>query len=125
MAKIEHIEIDLARQQLRAIPAAGAARVYPVSTARNGPGEVMDSECTPRGRHEIAEKIGNWGLRERDFTLEHFRRQQVPEAAASDHDWVLDDDEVRTITGTMGRFPGFRRVGWHILESARIFEAAS
>ena len=74
---------------------------------------------------EIAEKIGNWGLRERAFTLEHFRRQQVPEAAASDHDWVLDDDEVRTITGTMGRFPGFRRVGWHILESARIFEAAS
>lgn len=33
-------------------------RVYPVSTAKNGPGEQQDSECTPRGQHIIAEKIG-------------------------------------------------------------------
>ena len=33
-------------------------RSYPVSTARNGPGEQDGSECTPRGEHEIAEKIG-------------------------------------------------------------------
>lgn len=76
---------------------------------------------------EIAEKIGNWGLRERAFTLEHFRRQNVPETTGrvDEEDWILDDEEVRTITGTMGRFPGFRRVGWHILESARVFAPAS
>lgn len=33
-------------------------REYPVSTARNGLGEENGSYCTPRGRHRIAEKIG-------------------------------------------------------------------
>lgn len=31
---------------------------YVVSTARNGLGELTGSECTPRGQHLIAEKIG-------------------------------------------------------------------
>ena len=74
---------------------------------------------------EIAEKIGNWGLRERAFTLENFRRQRIDDSAEADRDWILDEEEIRTITGTMGRFPGFRRVGWHILESARVFEPVS
>ncbi|MCP4836050.1 MAG: hypothetical protein GY895_14945 [Phycisphaera sp.] len=74
---------------------------------------------------EIAERIGNWGLRERAFTLEHFRRQRAEDPTKDDHEWILDEEEVRTITGTMGRFPGFRRVGWHILESSRIFEPTS
>jgi L,D-transpeptidase YbiS len=34
-------------------------REYPVSTARNGLGEQSGSYCTPRGRHRIAEKIGD------------------------------------------------------------------
>jgi len=92
VAKIEHIEIDLARQQLRAIPAVGAPRVYAVSTARNGPGEVMDSECTPRGRHEIAEKIGAGSAPDTVFV----GRRPTGEvwtpalaAAAPDRDWIL------------------------------------
>ena len=32
---------------------------YPISTARNGPGEEFGSECTPRGRHIIRAKIGS------------------------------------------------------------------
>jgi L,D-transpeptidase YbiS len=56
---IERIEIDLARQRLRAHAADGTVEEFSVSTARNGPGEVMDSECTPRGRHAIAERIGD------------------------------------------------------------------
>lgn len=34
-------------------------REYPVSTAKNGLGEKSGSYCTPRGRHRIAEKIGD------------------------------------------------------------------
>jgi L,D-transpeptidase YbiS len=34
-------------------------REYPVSTAKNGLGERNGSYCTPRGRHRIAEKIGD------------------------------------------------------------------
>jgi lipoprotein-anchoring transpeptidase ErfK/SrfK len=52
------LEIDLARQRLRHYADTRLVREYWVSTARNGPGERMHSECTPRGRHAIAEKIG-------------------------------------------------------------------
>jgi lipoprotein-anchoring transpeptidase ErfK/SrfK len=31
---------------------------YPVSTASNGPGEELGSECTPRGKHIIRAAIG-------------------------------------------------------------------
>ncbi len=58
MHVIDHIEIDIARQLLRTFVASRELRRYPVSTALNGAGEMMDSERTPRGAHEIAEKIG-------------------------------------------------------------------
>ena len=58
MPIIDRLEIDIARQRLRSFHAAHELRCYRVSTARNGAGEMIDSERTPRGAHEIAEKIG-------------------------------------------------------------------
>ena len=58
MATDKRLEIDLSRQQLRVLEDGRLVSSYPVSTARNGPGERLDSECTPCGRHEISEKIG-------------------------------------------------------------------
>lgn len=52
------LEIDLLRQRMRFYVDGTLTREYWVSTARNGPGEVRNSECTPRGRHAIAAKIG-------------------------------------------------------------------
>ena len=52
------IRIDLAQQRLDLYEADALLRSYPVSTARNGPGEEYGSECTPRGAHVIDEKIG-------------------------------------------------------------------
>ncbi len=52
------IEVDLARQQLRWYVADTLIAEYAVSTARNGAGERLNSECTPRGQHVIAAKIG-------------------------------------------------------------------
>jgi len=46
--------IDIARQELR-LPDGTR---YPVSTAKNGPGEQNGSFCTPRGRHIVRAKIG-------------------------------------------------------------------
>jgi tetratricopeptide (TPR) repeat protein len=71
---------------------------------------------------EIADRLGNWSMRERAFTMEHFRRRRVADSTGFQPDWVLDEDDIRVITGTMGRFPGFRETGWHILEKARVFE---
>lgn len=53
-----HIEISLTNQCLRLKRGAQVITEYLVSTSRNGPGELQDSECTPRGEHVIYAKIG-------------------------------------------------------------------
>jgi tetratricopeptide (TPR) repeat protein len=73
---------------------------------------------------EIAERMENWSMRERAFTFEHLRRQRMNESLGYATEWLLDDDDVRTVTGTMGRFPSFRETGWRILESARSLHTA-
>ncbi len=55
----QHITIDLATQTLALFADGQIVASYPVSTAANGPGERMDSECTPRGKHVIDETIGD------------------------------------------------------------------
>jgi len=52
------IEIDLAAQTLSLLDGGKLLRKYPVSTAKNGPGEKNGSMCTPRGRHIVRAKIG-------------------------------------------------------------------
>lgn len=92
MNKEHWIEISLARQTLRLLAKEGVVKEYPVSTARNGAGELMDSECTPRGKHLIAEKIGagcaaNTVFVGRQATGELYEpslRQMLPE-----RDWIL------------------------------------
>ena len=53
-----HIKISISKQQLFLFDGENVAREYSVSTAKNGVGERKNSECTPRGEHIIAEKIG-------------------------------------------------------------------
>jgi hypothetical protein len=72
---------------------------------------------------EIAERLGNWSLREQAFSMELVRRDRHGQATGFGEDWVLDEDEVRTIAGTMGRFPSFRETGWRILSQAKIVGA--
>jgi hypothetical protein len=53
-----YIQIDLSRQQLQLLVDDAVTQCYAISSALNGPGEGMGSECTPRGRHRIRIKIG-------------------------------------------------------------------
>lgn len=53
-----YIHIATAQQQLRLIQAGKPLLSYPVSTAKNGTGSMMGSECTPTGWHKIRAKIG-------------------------------------------------------------------
>ena len=69
---------------------------------------------------EIAERLGNWSLRERAFSMELERRDRSGRSTGFEQEWVLDEEEVRTIAGTMGRFPSFRETGWRILSKAKI-----
>jgi len=52
------VRIDLAAQLLELRDGAHCRHVYAVSTARNGAGEGIGSEQTPRGMHEVAALIG-------------------------------------------------------------------
>lgn len=58
MATAEKVEISLVQQDLTVFENNQLIISYPVSTSKYGPGEIFGSECTPRGRHEIIEKIG-------------------------------------------------------------------
>jgi L,D-transpeptidase YbiS len=53
------INIHIPTQQLELCDDAGRVlKRYPVSTAKNGVGEMYGSFCTPRGKHVIRARIG-------------------------------------------------------------------
>ncbi len=52
------IDIDLTTQCLQLLRGDEVVMDLLVSTAKNGPGEVANSNCTPRGWHQIRAKIG-------------------------------------------------------------------
>lgn len=87
------ININISLQVLDLIDNQGLLlRRYPVSTARNGPGQAKGSNCTPLGRHIVRAKIGagqpeNTVFVARRPTGERFS----PELAAQfpDRDWIL------------------------------------
>ncbi len=54
----EFLDIDIASQQLTVFKLGKKIISYPISTAKNGAGELKGSECTPRGWHNIRAKIG-------------------------------------------------------------------
>jgi lipoprotein-anchoring transpeptidase ErfK/SrfK len=104
-----YIEINIHEQTLRLVSGDGVLREYPVSTAKNGPGETMDSECTPRGEHIVAEKIGEECEPDTIFvarkpTGEIYKpqlREQAPE-----RDWI-----VTRILWLSGKEPGRNQGG--------------
>ncbi len=87
-----HIQISIKEQTLTLFDEDKQLKQYSISTAKNGPGEIMDSECTPCGRHIIFEKIGdgaeiNSVFVARVATGEIYQaslREQYPE-----RDWIL------------------------------------
>lgn len=104
------IRVSIANQLLELFGADGACiRRYFVSTALNGPGELQDSGCTPRGRHRIRARIGGGApcgavFRGRRPTGEVW----TPELAAAHpaRDWILS-----RILWLCGCEPGRNRLG--------------
>ena len=54
-----YIEICITTQTLNLIENNTVLQSYPVSTAKNGVGQAMGSECTPLGWHKIRARIGD------------------------------------------------------------------
>jgi predicted GNAT family N-acyltransferase len=84
-------------------------RRYPVSTARNGAGEVRGSYRTPRGRHLVRAKIGA-GVAENSVFVRRRPTGEVwsPDLAEQfpDRDWILT--RILWLSGTE---PGLNRLG--------------
>jgi lipoprotein-anchoring transpeptidase ErfK/SrfK len=86
------IRIDLGKQTLELRDGERTLAAFSVSTARNGAGERNGSECTPRGRHRICEKIGH-GLPDGAVLVSREPTGEIctPETyrACPGRDWIL------------------------------------
>lgn len=71
---------------------------------------------------EIAERLDNWALRERAFSMQYKMHETISTETGFDLPFVVDEDDRRLITGAMGRFPSFRDTGWRILRAAKIIQ---
>lgn len=86
------IVIDLGRQHLWALEDGRIYLEASVSAAANGPGEREGSGCTPRGRHEICERIGGDNPVDTVFVGRRptgERYSPALGAASPERDWIL------------------------------------
>jgi len=100
--------VSIPQQTLELVQKGACLHRYPVSTAKNGPGEAFGSECTPRGKHIIRVKIGTDCQSGTVFvgrrpTGEVYSRQLSQ--AEPDRDWILS-----RILWLSGLEPGFNRL---------------
>ncbi len=105
-----NININLYLQTLDLIDFQGKLICnYSISSARNGPGQLTGSYCTPLGAHIVRAKIGT-GLPENTVFVGRRPTGEIytPELAAlfPDRDWILT-----RILWLSGREVGFNRLG--------------
>ena len=103
------VRIDLARQRLELHVHGRVRRIWPVSTAANGPGEQEGSECTPRGRHVIRAMIGDGAAPGTVFVARRPTGERYTpglDAAHPGRDWILT--RILWLSGTE---PGRNRLG--------------
>jgi hypothetical protein len=103
------IQISLAEQRLWLLDPRGRLGAWSISSARNGAGELLGSECTPRGWHAVRARIGagcapGTVFRGRRPTGELYSPELS--RAHPERDWILT-----RILWLSGLEPGFNRLG--------------
>jgi lipoprotein-anchoring transpeptidase ErfK/SrfK len=86
------IRINLAEQRLYLLEGNHSVARYPVSTGKNGAGELLGSGCTPRGLHRIRCKVGAGAPLNAVFVGRRPTGEiYTPELAVQcpDRDWIL------------------------------------
>ena len=103
------IEVFIGRQVLELWHGEQRLSAWPVSTARNGPGEREGSGCTPRGRHHVRLRIGEGCPRHAVFVGRRPTGEIWTPELDERHpgrDWILT-----RILWLSGDEPGFNRGG--------------
>ncbi|WP_045223763.1 L,D-transpeptidase [Methyloterricola oryzae] len=104
-----YLRVSIPEQRLELLEGGRAVMDYRVSTARNGPGELRGSECTPRGWHVIRARIGEGQPAGSVFVGRRPTGEiYTPELAEQfpGRDWILT-----RILWLGGIEPGFNRYG--------------
>ena len=103
------IRVSIPGQRLELLVSGVVVASYPVSTARNGPGERRDSGCTPRGWHQVRARIGAGAPLNTVFVRRRPTGEVYSEALAREfpgRDWILT-----RILWLSGLEPGRNRLG--------------
>ena len=103
------LEVSIQDQRLRHWRDGALLAEDPVSTARNGPGEIMGSGCTPRGWHQVRARIGAGAPLNTVFVRRRPTGEVYSEALAREfpgRDWILT-----RILWLSGLEPGRNRLG--------------
>jgi L,D-transpeptidase YbiS len=104
------IRISLPNQSLALLDDSGRLLLsYSVSTSKNGPGELKDSFCTPRGKHIVRAKIGAGAAENTVFVGRRPTGELYTAELGERHpgrDWMLT-----RILWLSGCEPGFNRLG--------------
>ena len=103
------LEVLIQDQRLRHWRDGALLTEYPVSTARNGPGETLGSGCTPRGWHQVRARIGAGAPLNTVFLRRRPTGEIYSEALAREfpgRDWILT-----RILWLSGLEPGRNRLG--------------
>lgn len=109
MTLATRLDISLSQQTLSLLEDGDIKLSYPISSALNGPGERLNSFCTPRGLHYIRAKIGASLPVGAVFVGRRFTGELYSEALAEaypDRDWILS-----RILWLCGKEPGVNRFG--------------
>lgn len=104
-----YLRVSIPEQRLDLIENGEAVKSYPVSTAKNGPGELQGSGCTPRGWHRIRAKIGRDAPSGAVFVGRRWTGEIYDAGLQAQHpgrDWILT-----RILWLGGLEPGFNRYG--------------
>ncbi len=88
----KEIVILVSTQTLQCYEDGELLKSYAVSTGKNGVGEQLNSECTPRGRHCVHDVIGQAHDANSVFVAREWTGELYTDALARafpDRDWIL------------------------------------
>jgi L,D-transpeptidase YbiS len=103
------IAVSIAGQRLQLLQGDEVLLDVAVSTAKNGPGEISGSECTPRGTHRVRARVGGGCAANTVFVGRRPTGEIFSEALRAAHpgrDWILT-----RILWLCGEEPGRNRGG--------------